>query len=143
MFRGLLKFGLFGFGLSSILIGLSLSVFGSDAVANFFVKTLFLTENHGPITDLATPNIESELRFFGILFAFFGGVFLWVLREFQNRMKFVPILLGIFFVTGLARLAGYVQVGPPHMLFIILMGVELGLPVILGFLYLGQRRQAI
>ena len=135
MFEGILKFGLFGLGLSGVLIGLSLSIFGSDAVANFFVSMLLLKETHGPITDLGTANIESELRFFGMMFAFYGGMILWVLRNFIARTGFIPVLLGVFFLSGLARLWGYAQVGPPHMLFIILMTVELGLPLILGLCY--------
>jgi len=141
MLQGLLKFGLLGLGLSGVLIGLSLSLFGSASVANFFVSALFLKETHGPITDLATPNIESELRFFGMMFAFYGGVVLWVLRDFAARHNWVPVLLGVFFLSGLARLWGYNAVGAPHRLFTILMAIELGLPVILGLCYvLGVKR---
>ena len=143
MLKGLLKFGLFGLGLSGVLIGLSLSLFGSSAVANFFVYMLLLKEAHGPITDLATPNIESELRFFGMMFAFYSGVILWVLRDLSSRHNWIPVLLGVFFLSGLARLWGHSSFGAPHMLFIILMVIELGLPVILGLCYFAGVKRVV
>lgn len=143
MLRILLKFGLWGLGISAILIGGGLSLFGSDTVASFFNHTFRLIKTDGPITDLATANVESELRFFGMMFVFYGASIIWVLRDYRARFKVVPILLSVFFLAGLGRLIGLIYEGVPHLLFGILMYIELGLPCLLMLLWLLDRRQLV
>jgi len=65
----LLKIGLWGLGLSALLIGAALAFFGSHMVANFFASVIRVFHDVDVITDLATPNVESEFRFFGVMFA--------------------------------------------------------------------------
>ena len=135
MWQGLLKFGLGGLGISAVLIGCGLSLFGPEAVASFFNTAFGLEKLDGPITDLSTVNIDSELRFFGIMFAFYGGLLLWTLKDYAARSKTIPVLLLVFFLAGLARLIGYWSEGRPHLLFNVLMYMELGLPVLLGLFW--------
>lgn len=142
MSRILLKFGLWGLGLSAIFIGASLSLFGPDAVARIFNRTFHLIYIDGPITDLATRNIESELRFFGMMFLFYGVSLLWLLRDYRRRFHMIPPFLAVFFLAGLGRLIGFIAAGPPHLLFKSLMYIELGLPLIL-FLFWGLDRKRI
>lgn len=131
----LLRFGLWGLGLSAIVIGSALALLGPDAVANFFAAGLAYIFNATPIADLSTPNIESELRFFGIMFVFFGGVLIQTVRQLDLYYARVPILLAVFFLAGLARVKGYLEVGEPHALFIGLMAIEIGLPIFLIILW--------
>jgi len=140
MWRGLVKFGLWGLGASAVLIGSGLSLFGPEAVANFFNHTFGLINIDGPITDLASLNIESELRFFGMMFVFYGAVILWTLRDYETRYRMVPVLLGVFFLAGIARLIGFAVEGPPQLLFKVLMIIELGLPIILGLCWWADRK---
>jgi len=142
MWRRLLQFGLLGLGLSAILIGCGLSIFGPEKVANFFNHNFRLVGAGGEITDLATVNIESELRFFGMMFAFYGASLIWILRDYLNRFHLIPYLLLVFFLSGLGRLIGFVRVGEPHLLFQILMYIELGLPVLLMVFWLFDKRLA-
>ena len=141
MWQAQLKFGLYGLGLSAILIGSGLSIFGPEWVANFFNQTFGLIKLDGAITDLATVNIESELRFFGVMFAFYGAVLLWAARDYLGQFSMIPVLLLVFFLSGLARLLGYVTEGPPHLLFKVLMAIEIGLPIILWVCWLMERRR--
>jgi len=127
----LLKIGLWGLGVSAILIGSALAFFGSHDVANFFASGIRLFYDVDVITDLATPNIESELRFFGIMFVFYGGVLIQTVKRLDIYASRVPILLGVFFLAGVARARSYIEVGPPHELFIGLMAIETGLPILL------------
>lgn len=131
----LLKFGLWGLGLSAILIGGALAFFGSHDVANFFANGIRLFHDVYVITDLASPNIESELRFFGMMFVFYGVALIQTVRDLDKYASRVPFLLAVFFLSGLARAKGYIDVGPPHALFTGLMGIELGLPVLLIILW--------
>jgi len=140
MWQWLLKLSLFGLGVSGVLIGLGLSLFGPEMVANFFNITFGLVKIDGPITDLATVNIESELRFFGIMFAFYGSVILWTLHDYSARFRLIPILLLVFFLSGFARLIGYQTEGAPHLLFKSLMIIELSLPLLLGLFWMLDRR---
>lgn len=137
-----LKIGLWGLGLSAILIGAGLAFFGSHDVANFFASGIRLFHDVGRVTDLATPNIESELRFFGMMFVFYGGVMVHTVKRLDLYASRVPILLGVFFLAGLARLKSYFEIGPPNALFIGLMAIELGLPVLL-FIFWKLRQKAI
>lgn len=141
MWQAILKFGLYGLGLSAILIGSGLSLLGPEWVANFFNQTFGLIKLDGPISDLSTANIESELRFFGIMFAFYGAVLLWAVRDYLGRFGMIPVLLLVFFLSGLARLLGYFTVGPPHLLFKVLMVIEICLPIILWSCWLMERKR--
>jgi len=135
-----LKFFLKALGVTAIGIGGSISIFGPHAVAsffNFFIDPIF---NAGPISEFKSPNVDSEFRFYGIMFAFYG----WILIQTSSRIRHyynrIPLLLLIFFAAGCARLLSLIFVGVPHPLFIILMVVELPLPVLL---YRGWRKNDV
>lgn len=141
MAKTLLLFGLYGLGLSGVLIGGAMALFGPHAVGTFFNVALGLSQSAGPVTDLASVNVESEMRFYALMFVFYGGVLIHTARHVEIHFKRVPLLLSVFFLAGVARLLGYVSVGKPHMLFITLMVIELGLPVLLlGLWWLQSRR---
>lgn len=142
MAETLLKIGLWGLGLSAILIGSALAFFGPHDVASFFASGIRLFHDVGPVTDLATPNVESELRFFGLMFVSYGGVIIHTVKRLDLYASRVPALLSIFFLAGLARLKSYFEIGSPHSLFIGLMAIELGLPVLL-FIFWKLRQRAI
>ena len=138
----LLKIGLWGLGLSAMVIGTALAFFGPHDVANFFASGIRFFHDVDRVTDLSTPNIESELRFFGLMFVFYGGVMVHTVKRLDLHTSRVPVLLGVFFLAGLARLKSYFEIGPPHSLFIGLMAIELGLPMLL-FIFWKLRRKPI
>lgn len=143
MSRTLLLFGLYGLGISAMLIGCAMALFGPHAVGTFFNTGLGLETLAGPVTDLASANVDSEMRFYALMFVFYGGVLVQTAKDVDTHFKRVPLLLSIFFLAGSARSLGYVFTGKPHLLFIILMCVELGLPLFLLICWRLQKRSSM
>lgn len=75
--------------------------------------------------------MDSEDRFYATLFLGYGAAMIWSALNLAERRGVFLALIGVFFLSGLARLVSFAQVGPPHPLFIFLGGVELVLPFIL------------
>jgi hypothetical protein len=127
----LLKFGLYFIGVPAILIATSIALFGIEAVGAVFSQIVDPVFGSGPMTDLGSPNDDSELRFYSIFFAAFGVFVVRAARDIDRYYKQIPVLMGIFFLGGVARALGYVTVGQPHALFILLMAIELAMPIVL------------
>lgn len=104
---------------------------GVEVTGQLFNRSLLLFYDGGPVTNLGSPNAESELRFFSVFWIAYGGVLIQTAQDLTRHWRRVPLLLGLFFAGGAARLIGYFAVGQPHVLFILLMIIELTLPVIL------------
>jgi len=136
----ILKLGLYGLGIAALLIGGSMAVFGSNEVVTFFNNTFSLFYNDGPIADLATANVDSELRFYGVMFAFYGCILLQTAQNIDRYFTRIPFLLTTFALAGFARLIGFYIVGQPHTLFIVLMIVEFTLPAVLIICWYQQKR---
>ena len=141
MTKTLLIIGLYGLGLSGVLIGSAMAIFGPYAVGTFFNVVLGLSKTHGPVTDLASVNVESEMRFYALMFVFYGSVLIHTAKDINIHYKRVPLLVSVFLLAGVARFIGYINVGTPHMLFVILMIIELGLPLLLLLLWALNSRQ--
>jgi len=131
MSRLFLKTGLCFIGVPAILIASAIALLGIEAVGQFFSHIVEPVFNSGTMTDLGTPNDDSELRFYSIFFAAFGVFTVRAARDINHYYKQIPILLGLFFLGGLARALGYITIGQPHALFILLMAIELAMPIIL------------
>jgi len=112
---------------------------GIALVGQFFSTIVNFIYPAGPLTDLGTPNDDSELRFYSVFFVGFGVLLVQSARDLKKHSARIPILLGLFFAGGLARLIGYLSVGTPHALFILLMIIELTLPPLLYALWRGIR----
>ena len=129
--RYILKAGLYFIGGAAILIGSAIVVFGIRLVGEFFSAVVNLVYAAGPITDLGSPNDDSELRFYAVFFAAFGVLMVQSARHLKKYSARIPLLLALFFAGGFARVISYIVVGPPHALFILLMGIELIAPPLL------------
>lgn len=139
--RGL-QVGLASLGLAAVLIGASMIVFGAHMTANAFAGALqVLTGLGGPMTDLNAPNVDNELRFYAVFWMAYGLITLQSARQLPEQMPRARLLLGLFFLGGLARVFSVLTVGPPHLLFVILMWIELVLPpALLALSYAGGRK---
>lgn len=142
MFKILLLIGLYGLGLSGIVIGGAMAIIGPHAVGAFFNAASGLSDTAGPISDLGSANVESEMRFYALMFVFYGAVLIRVAKNLDSYYKHVPLLLSVFFLAGVARTIGYVTAGKPHTLFIVLITIELSLPIILMGFWLVDRRRS-
>ena len=138
-----LKLGLYGLGIAAILIGGAMALVGPHAVGAFFNSMLSMVHDAGPVTDLAAPNVDSEMRFYGVMFVFYGGVLVLTARDIERTAARVPLLLAVFALAGLARLIGTLTIGKPHALFQLLMAIEFILPAILLVCWFGRRKKVV
>lgn len=136
----ILKLGLYGLGTTALVFGVSMAVFGSNAVFTFFNSALSLFYNDGPIADLASPNVDSELRFCGVMFAFYGCILLQTAQNIGRYFTRIPFLLAAFALAGFARVIGFNILGKPHTLFTVLMILELTLPAVLIICWYQQKK---
>jgi len=138
--RAALKTGLYLIGIAGVLIGLSFILLGVNATGQLFNRLLSLFIDAPTLTGLDNPNAESELRFYSVFWIAYGLILIQTARDLSHHIKRVPWLLGLFFAGGTARLISYFAAGVPHLLFIILMLIELILPVILWLCWVKVRK---
>jgi hypothetical protein len=113
-------------GISAIVIALSIFVLGAQATADM-AERLFgaLFRWSAPLTGPWPPTMDSELRFYAVLWGAYGFVLLAVASDLTRRAHLVPWLAAVFFVGGLGRGVSYLSLGPPHPFFVLLMAIEL------------------
>ncbi|MGC4934232.1 DUF4345 domain-containing protein [Gordonia sp. DT30] len=87
--------------------------------------------------------MESDLRFFNILFAAYGLGFVWAAQDVPGRARVVDLLGLLFFLGGLARLLAWVTVGTPSWFYLIMTPVELIVPVVNHFLLRAVTKPAV
>lgn len=136
----LLKFSLYAFGIVVIMIGGAMALFGPHALGGFFNGLIGHFHDGGPMVGLDQPDADSELRFYSIMFIFYGGVVVQTAKDLTRYSSRVPLLLGVFWLAGIARLIGYFTVGAPHIFFQILMWIELVLPIVMYAMWKGAKR---
>lgn len=77
--------------------------------------------------------MDSEDRFYAMLFLGFGAALIWCSRDLMGREGVFGALLLTFFLGGLARIISVISVGWPSPLFVFLGGLELLLPPLFWF----------
>lgn len=139
--RFLLQFGLMGIGVSAVLIGFSFFFLGSSVTANFFSSLLAnISSVPSTITGFDNANIDGEFRFYSVFWFAYGLCLIQVCRNLDQKLTLVPILLSLFFAGGVGRVLSILEYGPPHLLFQILLCLELGLPIVLMMVWMFVRR---
>lgn len=101
------------FGVTCILIGLSHVALGPDIIP-------------GGVPVNAT--MDSEDRFFGTIFAGFGGAALWCSFALADRVREILALMALFFLGGIARLISVALAGWPGDFILALIALELVIP---------------
>jgi uncharacterized protein DUF4345 len=96
-------------------------------VAGFFTAA---TGTSGmPGDSSATPNVESELRFYAVFWSAFGVLALLAARSPERQTSLVRGLALFLFLGGVARGLAWLASARPDTQFLVLMALELGLPV--------------
>jgi hypothetical protein len=85
------------------------------------------------------PTMDSEDRFYAVLFAAYGVALLWCIRGIEKKSRTVHFLSATFFAGGVARLISIAAVGPPNEFFLAMTVLELLIPV---YMSVAQRRIA-
>lgn len=130
-------------GISALGIAFLIFVLGEQAVYVFEAGFDALSGHAATTGQTISPTIDSELRFYATLWFSYGIVLLWIVRGMVERMRVVPIGAAIFFAGGVGRVLSFLSVGAPHPMFVVLMAIELGLPVVVGGLYLRHKRDTV
>ena len=78
--------------------------------------------------------MDSEDRFYAILFLAFGATLLWCVKNVERKALVVYFLMLTFLVGGFARLISIAAVGLPNNFFIVMTVLELLLPLIYAYL---------
>jgi Domain of unknown function (DUF4345) len=113
--RSLVRGWLTVFGLVCLGIALAHLFFGSASIIG-----------GGPVN----ATIDSDMRFYAVLFAAFGAGFVWVARDLERRSSVANVLGLLFFLGGLARLLAWMQTGTPNWFYVAMIPVELVIPVV-------------
>jgi hypothetical protein len=125
----MLKFAFSLLGLAALLIGGMIFVVGPDVTGQAFATILrFAAPGTPRVTGLSGADIDSEMRFYAVLWMAYGAAALWIAQSLPARVVLLRLMLGIFWLGGLGRLISYLAVGAPHPLFSVLMWIELVLP---------------
>jgi hypothetical protein len=123
--RGLVRGWLTVFGIVCVGIALAHLFFGSSSIIG-----------GGPVNG----TIDSDMRFYAVLFAAFGLGFVWAASDLDRRTSVANLLGLLFFLGGLARLFAWVQTGTPNWFYVAMIPVELVIPVVNWILLTGVRR---
>lgn len=122
---------------ASLLRGL-FTVMGAVVIATGVWSVLIGSD--GQIGDAAaTPDVETEFRFYAVFWIGFGAASLWIAPQVECRPGMVRALAALLFLGGIARGIAWVDEGRPHAFYIVLLALELLIPVAVLLL---QRRMA-
>lgn len=126
-------------GFAALTIGGLMFVIGPAATGQLFATMLRVVMPSAPaLVGLSGADIDSEMRFYAVLWMAYGGVALWVARTLPTRVNLLRLMLVIFWFGGVGRVISYLAVGAPHPLFIVLMWIEIALaPVLIAMSYAG------
>lgn len=91
--------------------------------------TVFTGTGGIPGDSRATPNVESELRFYSTFWTGFGVLALYAARRPERETNLLRGLSAFLFLAGLARVFAWLDSDRPDTQFLVLMGLELTLPL--------------
>ncbi|WP_227983776.1 DUF4345 domain-containing protein [Nocardia spumae] len=74
--------------------------------------------------------IDSDLRFYAVLFGAYGLAVAWCARDVERKAVAINLLGAIFFAGGLARSIAWAASGTPNWFYVLMTPVELVVPVV-------------
>ena len=112
---------------ATLLIAAAHFVFGSRAI---------------PGANVVNATVDSEDRFYAIIFAGYGLALFHAARSVVQRAKLVRFLAGLFFAGACGRIASWASAGPPNLFFKAMLTLELTLPLVIWTLQARLAREA-
>jgi hypothetical protein len=103
------------FGVVCVGIGLSHLAFGSASIIG---------------GGAVNATIDSDMRFYALLFAAFGATFVWCAGNITDRGHVANLLGAVFFAGGFARLIAWAATGQPNWFYVLMIPVELFIPMV-------------
>jgi hypothetical protein len=95
------------------------------------LATVVLGADSVPAPNDAPPNVESELRFYSVWWIGAGLFLAWLAPRVEERTLELRVFCALLFLSGVSRLLAAAATDWPSAGQLILMGFELGLPVLL------------
>ncbi|WP_313318622.1 DUF4345 domain-containing protein [Gordonia sputi] len=74
--------------------------------------------------------MDSDLRFYNVLFLAYGCMFIWTARDPRTYAALVNLLGLLFFLGGVARLLAWMTSGAPSVFYQLMIPVEPVIPVV-------------
>jgi uncharacterized protein DUF4345 len=93
--------------------------------------TVLLGADSVPSPGDPSPNVESELRFYSVWWIGAGLFLIWLAPRVAERTVEVRVFAALLFLGGVSRILAALDTDWPSTGQLILMGLELGLPVVL------------
>ena len=113
------------------------------------VATLLIVATHMLLGSAAIPGasvvnatVDSEDRFYAVIFGGYGLALLHAARDVEARAPLIRFLAGLFFTGAIARTVSWMMVGPPHPFFMAMLALEFVLPLVIWFLQAAVARHA-
>ncbi|MGH3713336.1 MAG: DUF4345 domain-containing protein [Micromonosporaceae bacterium] len=78
-----------------------------------------------------SASVDSEFRFYAAWYVGAGVILLSTVRRLESAGSAIRLVCAVLWLGACGRLLSLVTVGPPDRLYLILMAVEFGIPVIL------------
>lgn len=122
-----------------ILLGAAAVLIGSSI---FFLGAQITAATTERLTDFAlglpfeggetfSPTTDSELRFYAPFWVAYGAALIWTSARLDDHRRWIVPLAGLFLAGGVGRALAWLAGGPPRLPFIILLGLELTVPVLI------------
>ena len=110
-----------------------LGLFGATAI---FIALLHIALGPASIPGSVPVNatMDSEDRFYAVLFMAFGIALIWCVKDVERKARVVYLLMATFLAGGVARLISIAVVGLPNDFFVAMTALELVLPCIYAWL---------
>jgi hypothetical protein len=110
-----------------------LGLFGATAI---FIALLHIALGPASIPGSVPVNatMDSEDRFYAVLFMAFGIALIWCVKDVERKARVVYLLMATFLAGGVARLISIAVVGLPNDFFVAMTALELVLPFIYAWL---------
>jgi hypothetical protein len=110
-----------------------LGLFGATAI---FIALLHIVLGPASIPGSVPVNatMDSEDRFYAVLFMAFGIALIWCVKDVERKARVVYLLMATFLAGGVARLISIAAVGLPNDFFVAMTALELVLPFIYAWL---------
>lgn len=119
-------------GAAAVAVGGMIFLFGPAFTGDVFASGLSLVTPMPRPVQLGGVDVDSEMRFYAVLWVAYGLVLIRVSQSLPQRMLLAQAMLGVFFVGGLGRVLSALAFGLPHPLFQVLMWIELAVPLLLA-----------
>lgn len=74
--------------------------------------------------------MDSDLRFFNVLFAAYGAAFVWAAKDPVGRAREINLLGALFFLGAIGRVLAWIASGAPTPFYVAMLVVEFVVPVV-------------